>query len=163
MGLRAFWFLLKSLYLFQDFDHGTTEIMHLASLASRLKELFAALQESKSSPVILLVHDQEVTRSVLQCAGVDTSHCNFGIRDLLGHPPEVSAPRLQYFIHSLVILIVYRIIRLATDVDRVPDRLTGTHKLTRSTCHRPEETISITHDLTTLILGVVKTRVAANV
>jgi len=42
-----------------------------------------ALQQSKSTPVILLVHDQEVTRSILQCAGVDISPCQIGIKSLL--------------------------------------------------------------------------------
>ena len=46
-------------------------------------------------------------------------------------------------------------LRLATDVDRVLDRLAGTRRLTRSTSHCPGETISI--------LGVAKTRVVVNV
>jgi hypothetical protein len=57
--------------------------MNLASLAVRLRELFETLQESKTRPIILLVHDQEVTRSVLQCAGVDISQCQIGIQNLL--------------------------------------------------------------------------------
>jgi hypothetical protein len=67
--------------------------MNLASLASRLKELFAALQESRSAPIILFVHDQDVTKSVLRCAGVDLSPCQIGIQSLLYYQiPEVSAP-----------------------------------------------------------------------
>jgi len=57
--------------------------MKLASLAVRLRELFETLQELKSRPIILLVHDQELTRSVLQCAGVDISQCQIGIQNLL--------------------------------------------------------------------------------
>lgn len=86
-------FLLKDLYNFQDFDYGTTEIMNLAGLASRLRELFMTLQESKTAPIVLLVHDQEVTKSVLQCAGVDVSHCQVGIQGLLDNEmTEVSTP-----------------------------------------------------------------------
>ena len=90
-GLRALFFLLKRLHTCQDFEHGTTEIMNLASLASRLRELFVTLQESATTPIILLVHDQDVTRSVLQCAGVDISQCQIGIQSLLYYQePEVS-------------------------------------------------------------------------
>lgn len=76
---------LTSSVIFQDFEYGTTEVLDRGALAARLKELFRALQESKSTPTILLIHDQEVTKSVLDCAGVDLSCCQMGILNLLHH------------------------------------------------------------------------------
>lgn len=87
--------------IYQAFEHGTPEVLNLASLASRLKELFVTLQESKTTPVILLVHDEELTKSVLRCARVDLSQCKIGIKNLLYHQDgEVSSPYLQHLVDT---------------------------------------------------------------
>jgi hypothetical protein len=71
------------LMLTQDFEYGTTEKLDHASISLRLQRHFMFARKTTDHPIILLVNDESATRHMLKYFGVDDSHFESGIENLL--------------------------------------------------------------------------------
>ncbi|KAF5375926.1 hypothetical protein D9615_008258 [Tricholomella constricta] len=65
------------------FKHGTTEELDGMVISARLKDFFSERMTS-TEPIILLVHDEELSKNMLTNCGIDISSWETGIRGLLG-------------------------------------------------------------------------------
>ncbi|PFH49636.1 hypothetical protein AMATHDRAFT_194582 [Amanita thiersii Skay4041] len=85
------YFVEKNRYMSQGdkmmFEHGESRSMDLASIGAKLKEV---INDKRTGPVVLLVHDEQITRNALRnLLGVDVSLWETGIKGLLGYPSKV--------------------------------------------------------------------------
>ncbi|GLB42725.1 hypothetical protein LshimejAT787_1201740 [Lyophyllum shimeji] len=66
------------------FQHDTTEELDGMVISARLKAFFEDYKNSRAGPMILLVHDEELSLNMLKNCGVDTTSWELGIKHLLG-------------------------------------------------------------------------------
>ncbi|KAF8063358.1 hypothetical protein FPV67DRAFT_239018 [Lyophyllum atratum] len=66
------------------FQHGTTEELDSMVMSARLKGFFEEQTVSNLGPMILLVHDEEMSTNMLRKCGVDVSSWDSGLKGLLG-------------------------------------------------------------------------------
>ncbi|KAG5641443.1 hypothetical protein DXG03_005217 [Asterophora parasitica] len=68
----------------KNFEYGTTEKLDGSIIHARVRELFSDERLSREKPTILLVHDEELTKNMLQNCGVNVSLWESGLEGFLG-------------------------------------------------------------------------------